>query len=171
MFEIYQEAFEQYPILPYIVIFLLGLCLGSFTSAISYRVPHKLPWAFEKIENQWVGVRSMCPNCKTPLQTKDLFPVMSWVFAGAKCNHCGQKISIRYPLQEIFFAAFGCGLLYFWKMNDSTFWAVFLSMPFLIAFSVALVQKKFFSFISFFIVLAIWMCKFLFFNVPLTLGF
>lgn len=74
------------------IVALVGLCFGSCITLLSYRLPRGMK----------VGaVRSRCPNCKTPLGVKDLFPVFSWLGAGGACRHCGKKIHWRYPLIEL----------------------------------------------------------------------
>ncbi len=41
-------VFYDYPFIRYGGAFLLGLCLGSFSSAVAYRAPRNLPWAYER---------------------------------------------------------------------------------------------------------------------------
>lgn len=83
----------------YLVLFLVvltGLCFGSFITLLAYRLPREM-----KIG----ATRSKCPNCKTPLGVKDLFPVLSWLSSGGKCRHCGTKVHWRYPMIEVATAA------------------------------------------------------------------
>ena len=70
----------------------IGACFGSFISAASYRLPR---------EENLISESSKCPQCKHKLGVRDLFPIFSWVFSGAKCRYCKAKVSIRYPLTEI----------------------------------------------------------------------
>ena len=71
--------------------FVLGLILGSFASAMSYRWPRDLPW---------VIAPSRCPNCSARLGPADLVPVLSFIRSKGTCAHCGAPISTRYPLIE-----------------------------------------------------------------------
>lgn len=73
-------------------IFLLGLIIGSFISAITYRIPREL---------QFVKGRSFCDSCKTKLSWYDNIPLFSYLFYLGKSRCCGKKISIRYPLIEL----------------------------------------------------------------------
>ncbi len=87
--------------LSFIVIFALGLCLGSFASLIAYRWPRKMAW---------VKARSECPSCGHVLGARDLVPVVSWVLAKGRCRYCQSKISARYPALEIIAAVISAGL-------------------------------------------------------------
>lgn len=73
-------------------IFLLGLIIGSFISAITYRIPREL---------QFVKGRSFCDSCKTKLNWYDNIPLFSYLYYRGKSRCCNQKISIRYPLIEL----------------------------------------------------------------------
>lgn len=71
---------------------LLGLCLGSFASALSWRLPRGISFVTE---------RSQCSSCRRNLTPLDLVPVFSWLFLGGKCRHCKAPIGWRYPLIEL----------------------------------------------------------------------
>jgi leader peptidase (prepilin peptidase)/N-methyltransferase len=77
-------------------ILLFGLCMGSFITCASYRMP---------LEIDVVKKPSYCPKCNTRLGFKDLWPVLSWLLAGGKCRHCAAKIPLRYPAIELLTAA------------------------------------------------------------------
>ena len=79
-----------------VVAAILGAVFGSFLNCAAWRLAHKEPF--------WKG-RSHCPACGHALGAPDLVPVLSWLFLRGKCRHCGAKISVRYPLTELFFAA------------------------------------------------------------------
>lgn len=74
----------------------VGACFGSFITAASYRLPR---------EQNLISETSKCPKCSHKLGWRDLFPIFSWLFSGAKCRYCHAKISIRYPLTEVITAA------------------------------------------------------------------
>jgi leader peptidase (prepilin peptidase)/N-methyltransferase len=76
----------------YFLIAILGLVIGSFISAISYRIPKKI---------DFVKDCSKCVFCEHKLKPIDLFPFFSWLFLKGKCRYCKKKISIRYPLIEL----------------------------------------------------------------------
>ncbi len=72
--------------------FIGGAVTGSFLSVVAHRVPRG-----ESI----VGPRSRCAGCGTQIAAYDNIPILSWCVLGGRCRHCGEKISIRYPLIEI----------------------------------------------------------------------
>ena len=84
-----------------IIIFLFGLCIGSFINAFVFRLHEKRNARYKKINLSILNGRSICPNCKHQLSAIDLVPVFSWLLLGGKCRYCGHKISIQYPLIEV----------------------------------------------------------------------
>ena len=94
----------------YIAVFLFGTCLGSFATAISYRVPQGKSWISsssednEEQKNLGPFTRSKCPECGHLLSFLDLVPLFSWFFLKGRCRYCKAKISIQYPLTEFFCA-------------------------------------------------------------------
>lgn len=75
----------------------VGLVLGSFATALIFRIPQKKPWASFTSQT-----RSACPKCSAKLGWYDLIPVLSWLGSGGKCRHCGEPISPVYPVAELF---------------------------------------------------------------------
>lgn len=78
-------------ILPYIMVFLYGIVIGSFLNVLIYRIPRK-----ENI----VTVRSHCMSCGYQLKWHDLIPLFSWLALGGKCRKCRTRLSVQYPLVE-----------------------------------------------------------------------
>lgn len=70
----------------------LGLIFGSFTTALSYRLPRAISIA---------DGRSRCSACAQPLPVRDLVPVLSWIVNRGRCSMCGTGVSVRYPLIEL----------------------------------------------------------------------
>ncbi len=75
----------------YLLIFAIGLSIGSFLNCALYRF---------KIKKAMTG-SSFCPHCKHDLSALDLVPLFSFLSLGGKCRYCGQKISRQYPLVEL----------------------------------------------------------------------
>lgn len=71
----------------------LGLCLGSFATALSYRLPREI--------SMTTKARSSCPTCGHNLGVYDLVPLFSWLALRGKCRHCSDPIGGRYPLIEL----------------------------------------------------------------------
>lgn len=80
------------------LLFPLGLILGSFVSAVAYRLPRG---------ESFVGGRSRCTGCGQQIAAYDNVPVLSWLLLRGRCRGCGERISSRYPLAEL-----GLGALY-----------------------------------------------------------
>jgi len=81
---------------------VLGLVLGSFLTVVAHRLPSEEPFAFD---------RSRCPDCGSRIAAYDNIPVVSWLLLRGRCRHCGEPISIRYPLAELALAAAFVGAL------------------------------------------------------------
>jgi leader peptidase (prepilin peptidase)/N-methyltransferase len=75
-----------------ILIFVLGLSIGSFLNVCIYRIPEKKSIAFPA---------SHCPTCEHSLNAIDLFPIVGYLINRGKCKYCGVKISIQYPMVEL----------------------------------------------------------------------
>ncbi|MEI6092378.1 MAG: prepilin peptidase [bacterium] len=75
-----------------IIIFIFGLCWGSFLALMSYRIPRGI---------SIVVPGSFCDSCKTKLTISQNIPIISYILLRGKCKSCGAKISIRYPVMEL----------------------------------------------------------------------
>lgn len=74
-----------------IIIFLLGLCIGSFLNVLICRLPC----------GQSADGRSKCPRCRKTLGWHELVPLASFLIQKGKCRGCSKKISWQYPLLEL----------------------------------------------------------------------
>ena len=70
---------------------VVGLVMGSFVTALSYRQPRAQSVAHG---------RSKCPACGHTLNAVDLVPVVSWLAQKGACRYCKAPISWRYPAIE-----------------------------------------------------------------------
>lgn len=96
----------QFYIMFYLIVFLFGICIGSFLNVVILRVPEG---------ESLIKRSSHCMTCGAKIRTIDLIPVFSWIFLKGKCHSCGEKISVRYPIVESL-----NGFLYmlvFWVMD------------------------------------------------------
>lgn len=75
-----------------ILLFVLGLSVGSFINALVYRLHEKKPI---------VNDRSACPACDHRLSSYDLIPLVSFAMLLGRCRYCRKRISWQYPLVEL----------------------------------------------------------------------
>jgi leader peptidase (prepilin peptidase)/N-methyltransferase len=75
-----------------LIVFIAGLAIGSFATAVAHRVPRGMPFAVE---------RSQCPDCGAQIAARDNIPVVSWLLLRGRARCCGERISARYPLTEL----------------------------------------------------------------------
>ncbi|MBA7702567.1 Prepilin peptidase PppA [subsurface metagenome] len=81
-----------------VLIFILGLIVGSFSNVCIYRIPRN-----ESI----IYPASHCPKCRSNISPKDNIPLLSYILLKGRCRNCKNKISIQYPTVE-----FLTGLIY-----------------------------------------------------------
>ena len=91
MQEIFDIIMSELPVFVYVLVFLFGLCVGSFLNVCIYRIP-----AGESI----VVVPSHCMTCGKKLHWYELIPLFSWLALRGKCHGCKAKISPQYPIIE-----------------------------------------------------------------------
>lgn len=75
-----------------VIAFLFGLAVGSFATAVAYRLPRGMAFGLE---------RSRCPHCGEQIGARDNVPVVSWMLLRGRARCCGAPISPRYPLTEL----------------------------------------------------------------------
>jgi prepilin signal peptidase PulO-like enzyme (type II secretory pathway) len=110
------------------IFFVFGLIIGSFLNVVVYRT---------NLAETLLG-RSHCPKCKKKIRWYDNIPVLSFVFLGAKCRDCREKISWIYPLVELLTGAVFAFLgTKFFVLFDSTTW--FSTSYYLIIVSILIV--------------------------------
>lgn len=102
----------------YIIIFILGLCVGSFINVAVYRLPKALffnwfvqCYDFLNLQPKFgktpeLGLNlfwpsSHCTSCKNKIIFIDNIPVISYIFLRGKCRSCKNHISICYPIIEL----------------------------------------------------------------------
>lgn len=81
-----------------ILFFIYGLIFGSFFNVLGSRLPNG-----ESI----ILPPSHCNNCNHKLTAIELIPVISYIIQKGRCKNCGVKLSIMYPLYELF-----CGIVF-----------------------------------------------------------
>jgi len=96
------SEFTELPfkIMFYVIVFLFGICIGSFLNVVIYRLPKGesiLGFGGTKEDKEKA---SHCMTCGAKIRPIDLIPVFSWLMLRGKCHNCGSKISPRYPIVE-----------------------------------------------------------------------
>lgn len=119
MFLIDLNSFETITGLPiaagFVIVFLLGSCIGSFLNVVIYRIPNGQSIVFPN---------SACPACKTPIKAYDNIPIFGWLMLGGKCRSCKEPIAWRYPAVELLTALLY--LLIFWQIGFTPYLPVVL---------------------------------------------
>ena len=73
------------------LVFLLGICIGSFLNVCIWRIPQG---------KSIVLPGSQCGACGKKLKAFDLVPVLSYFYLRGRCRWCGVHFSWQYPLIE-----------------------------------------------------------------------
>jgi len=98
----------------YLLLFILGLCVGSFLNVVIYRETvdegiikvkkrkktKKRYFKYSKYLPDWIIGRSYCDHCQKPIPWHDNIPLLSFVLLAGKCRFCKKKIPFQYPLVE-----------------------------------------------------------------------
>lgn len=120
----------------YILLVLVGLCLGSFAGAMVWRLRAR-QLAYDQAHNeQYDHVeynrlkklidtpttqdRSRCLHCSYVLRWYDLIPLVSWLTLRGKCRNCHKPIGYLEPLIELGVALFFVLSYAFWPYNLET---------------------------------------------------
>nr|MBA3727426.1 prepilin peptidase [Armatimonadota bacterium] len=83
--------------------FYFGAAFGSFLNVVIYRLPRGMSLNHPP---------SHCPSCDNRLGVADLFPLFSFLFAGAKCRYCKAPIGWRYFFVELLTATIWAAFWY-----------------------------------------------------------
>lgn len=142
--------FLENPTLLYVVVGLVGLCVGSFLNVVILRTPKMMEqeWKVECqsllhpdqpiIDHEKLTLNhpaSTCPQCHMGIRWFHNIPLISWLVLRGKCASCKHPISIRYPFIEVLTAVtsitiaivFGAsvqmlfGLVFTWILITLTF--------------------------------------------------
>jgi len=108
----------------------IGLCFGSFGNVVIARLPKMMQVQWQRdcaeLNNSKISEQpvynlsqpaSHCPCCETPIRWYDNIPVVSYLLLRGKCRACNVRISIRYPLVELFCAFLAAMTIYHFGFN------------------------------------------------------
>jgi len=114
------------PFVGYVIAGVFGAVIGSFLNVVIHRVP---------LEESIVFPNSRCPSCGATIAFYDNIPVISYAVLRAKCRHCKEHISFRYPAVELLTAALFVAVA--WHAGFS------VALPFDLVFASALLALVF----------------------------
>lgn len=106
----------------YTILFLFGGALASFYTTLADRI---LYYCYEKGRKEFQGKKrwfviftkpSHCPECKTPISSLALVPILGWFLEKGKCKSCLIEIPKLYPLSEFLF---GLVAIFVYFVSDS----------------------------------------------------
>jgi prepilin signal peptidase PulO-like enzyme (type II secretory pathway) len=102
-----------------IVLFFVGLMMGSFINALVWRLHEQTKNTKSKSKKVNLSIlngRSVCSNCKHQLAVLDLVPLFSWLFLKGKCRYCKKPIADS-PLVELTAGLVFAGSYLFWPQT------------------------------------------------------
>ena len=134
-------AFEQYPALFLVTLFVFGALVGSFLNVVIYRLPVMMEreWRSECQEfldqpqeetNETFNLvlpRSRCGHCGHQITALENIPMLSYLVLGGKCSECKTRISPQYPLVELFTAVVSVIVGWHFGVSLQTLAALFLT--------------------------------------------
>lgn len=118
-----QTQMQTHQIVFGIYFFILGMCIASFLNVVIFRFPKINDREEAEAVKEWLEdkgekfpdklkpmlspislsfPRSFCYSCKNQLKWYHNIPIFSWLFLRGKCGFCNTKISVQYPLVELF---------------------------------------------------------------------
>ena len=109
------ELLHRQPTLFITAATLFGLLVGSFLNVVIHRLPKMMEQEWQRNCAELRGEepaetpkynivvpRSACPACGRPISAWENIPVVSYLALRGKCAGCKTRISLRYPLVELF---------------------------------------------------------------------
>jgi leader peptidase (prepilin peptidase)/N-methyltransferase len=109
----------------YVLIAILGLCVGSFLNVVRVRLPAIL-FADAKLSLAWPA--SFCVNCTHKLAWWHNVPLLSFCLLRGRCGYCKQKISWHYPALEA--ATMLASVCVFWRYQEAPYLVLALALLF-----------------------------------------
>lgn len=75
-----------------LLVFLIGLCIGSFLNVLRVRLPLGEPFAM---------TRSKCRSCGALIAAYDNIPILSFMILRGRCRRCQAPVHWLYPIVEL----------------------------------------------------------------------
>ncbi len=137
---IFVEFLQAQPNYYLLLIFLVGLAVGSFLNVVIIRLPIMIerdwqkeccdlldlkPTEYDKFN--LITPPSHCAFCKQKIKAIENIPLFSYLYLKGKCSNCKEKISLRYPVIEFISALSVCIVAHFFGVSLQAFFAIFLT--------------------------------------------
>jgi len=122
---------------------MLGMCIGSFLNVVIYRLPKMMQQDWHEqccelmdmkdedvSEQQQVNLifpGSSCPACQHKITALENIPVISYLFLKGRCSSCKVKISLQYPIIEMFTGLATAYVAWHFGFSLQTLFAVFFT--------------------------------------------
>lgn len=100
-----------------LLIFALGVCLGSFLHVLVYRTVEE--------KEDWKTGRSRCDHCSYIIKWYDNIPLLSFILLRGRCRKCHKKIAISHMAMELM-----VGALFVWWYWAGSFFFLLVDQPF-----------------------------------------
>ena len=122
---------QDFPAFFYPLIFVFGLCIGSFLNVVIARLPalidEDLSEKNEKPLPNIIKPGSRCPHCKNKIRWFDNIPLISYILLKKHCRDCGVKISSRYFWVELLTGILFISCAYKFGSSTTLLWALILT--------------------------------------------
>lgn len=115
------------------VLFVFGVCFGSFINVVNYRLPKMLQQQWRAESQAYLNLagsennlqqtfsllkpRSCCTQCHAPISVWQNIPIISFLWLKARCAHCNGAISWKYPLIELIGGCITLGMAMQYGLN------------------------------------------------------
>lgn len=125
------------------ILFLLGICFGSFINNIGYRIKDYLAESEFSIKGVIKATNtptfSICPKCKKKIKFYDNIPIFSWLILKGKCRNCKTEIPFMYLFSEIFFGLILINIFLF--VNDFLL-TFYIYLLFIFIYIIYIIKRK-----------------------------
>ena len=122
-------------------LFLIGLAVGSFLNVVIYRLPVMMerewksdclefleqPGQADEEKFNLNTPRSRCGHCGHRITWKENIPLVSYLLLGGKCSSCKTRISLQYPMVELFTALLSLIVGWHFGVTEQALAALFFS--------------------------------------------
>ena len=114
-----------------LIAFVFGAVIGSFLNVVILRIPKDESILFPA---------SHCFSCQNKLKPWHNIPLFSWIFLRGQCSFCHSKISLQYPLVELFSGLIFSALAFKFGISLPVF---FVALSFLMLLALSLIDFKY----------------------------